>query len=74
MADDERRYVSTPTDDLRRLTTNCALRVIRLIDLNAPDIILTNEMKMLNERMSELIRRAPSMPPENSGTPVTGGP
>ena len=60
------RFATSDLNDLYRRIINRNNRLRRLLDLNAPDIIVRNEMRMLQEAVDALIDNG------RRGRPVTG--
>nr|WP_054674850.1 DNA-directed RNA polymerase subunit beta' [Veillonella denticariosi] len=62
------RFATSDLNDLYRRVINRNNRLKRLLDLGAPDIIVRNEKRMLQEAVDALIDNG------RRGRPVTGGP
>ena len=60
------RFATSDLNDLYRRVINRNNRLLRLLDLNAPDIIVRNEKRMLQEAVDALIDNG------RRGRPVTG--
>ena len=52
---DGRRFATSDLNDLYRRVINRNNRLKRLLDLNAPDIIVRNEKRMLQEAVDALL-------------------
>ena len=61
------RFASSDLNDLYRRVLNRNIRLRRLIDLDAPDVIIKNEKRMLQESVDALIDNG------RRGQPVRGG-
>ncbi len=56
------RFATSDLNDLYRRVINRNNRLRRLIELRAPDIIIRNEKRMLQEAVDALVRQRPSRP------------
>ena len=54
------RFATSDLNDLYRRVINRNNRLKRLLDLNAPDIIVRNEKRMLQESVDALLGQRPS--------------